>query len=237
MSTIQKIFLLMFLLIISSCQSTTSPYENNENAIAYRDGIKECDIITANSGITKSNAVKYYSCIVSVKEKYDISYKGSSFQKNLDEKKLSLSKSYSENKITYNEFIAGIAANSYSFYEGKKYCEMILKDGVMTKNDAYPYQKCIVSVKENRGMYANDLDKALDLKQVELAEKFSSGQITASEYNSRVAEYNIQINSVRQSRDNAAQTLQNQQQIINNMNRPVITNCNKFGTSTNCTTY
>lgn len=220
-----------------SCRSTTSPYENNENAAAYRDGIKECDTIVDNSGVNKSNAVKYYSCFISVKEKFDPSYKEASFQRNLDMNKLLISKSYSGNKISYNEFVAGIAENSYSFYEGKKYCELILKNGVMTKNDAYPYQKCIVSVKEKRGMYNNDLDKALDLKQVELAEKFSSGQITASEYNSRIAEYNVQINSVRQSRDNAAQTLQNQQQIINNMNRAVITNCNKFGTSTNCTTY
>jgi hypothetical protein len=33
-----------------------------------------------------------------------------------------------------------------------------------------------------------------------------------------------------------AQYLQNQQ-IINNMNRPIVTNCNQFGNTTNCVTH
>jgi hypothetical protein len=159
-------------------------------------------------------------------------------------------------------------------------CDRLLTNNTFTKKNAVPYHKCIIARNDEMHIYQGDLDKLDDYKRLELAEKYASGRISGTEFNSQMAEFDVQLNNQRLVRANSArmaaaqeqqaesvelarrqaaaasfgaalqraesqmqqnsynqQLLNQNQQIINNMNRPVVTNCNRFGSTTNCTSY
>lgn len=82
-------------------------------------------------------------------------------------------------------------------------CDKLLTDNTFTKKNALPYQKCVVQTKEKYNLFSSDLDKVEDYKRLELAEQYSSGKISGTQFNASLAEYEMQLNSIKMARNNA----------------------------------
>jgi hypothetical protein len=94
-----------------------------------------------------------------------------------------------------------------------KECDKLLNGNSFSKKNAFTYQKCVVQAKERFHLFASDFDKAEDYKRLELAEQYSAGKISSAQFNSALADYELQMNSIRMARANSeASTLASQQQ-------------------------
>lgn len=79
-------------------------------------------------------------------------------------------------------------------------CDKMIKHGVFDKQTAVAYHKCIYDIKNVNGRYHSDLERASDLKRIALAEQFAAGKISASQFNSEIADYDLQMRNVEITR-------------------------------------
>ncbi len=91
----------------------------------------------------------------------------------------------------------------------------------------------LVDLIQRKISWGEELKRARELVADATAELMQEGErIDAGLEQSHEAEL-----ARRQAAFNALSQYAQTQQIINNMNRPVVTNCNTFGNSTNCVTH